>query len=55
MVHRALLGNDIPIVEQATRLGSVGTDPFPLRAPFLPLAGVEPAPCRIYAELPGDP
>jgi arylformamidase len=55
VVHRALLGNDIPIVEQATRLGGVGPEPFPLRAPFVPLAGVEAAPCRIYAELPGDP
>ena len=52
VVHRELLGNDIPIVEQATRLGSVGSDPFPLRAPFILLAGVEAAPCRIYAELP---
>ncbi len=55
VVHRALLGNDIPIVEQATRLGSVGPDPFLLRAPFVLLAGVEAAPCRISAELPGDP
>lgn len=54
VVHRALLGNDIPIVEQATRLGSVGPDPFLLRAPFVLLAGVEAAPCRIFAELPGD-
>jgi kynurenine formamidase len=54
VVHRALLGNDIPIVEQATRLGSVGSDPFLLRAPFVLLAGVEAAPCRIFAELPGD-
>ena len=54
VVHRALLGNDIPIVEQATRLGEAGTGPFPLRAPFMLLAGVEAAPCRIFAELPGD-
>jgi kynurenine formamidase len=54
VVHRALLGNDIPIVEQATRLGGIGADPFLLRAPFVLLAGVEAAPCRIYAELPGD-
>lgn len=53
VVHRALLGNDIPIVEQATRLGDAGPGPFLLRAPFVLLAGVEAAPCRIYAELPG--
>ncbi|HET6712812.1 MAG TPA: cyclase family protein [Actinomycetota bacterium] len=51
VVHRALLGNDIPIVEQATNLGAVG-DRFELRAPFVRLAGVEAAPCRIYAEMP---
>jgi kynurenine formamidase len=55
VVHRALLGNDIPIVEQATRLSSVGREPFLFRAPFVLLAGVEAAPCRIYAELPGEP
>jgi arylformamidase len=55
VVHRALLGNDIPIVEQATQLGTVGQDQFLLRAPFVRLAGVEAAPCRIYAELPRDP
>lgn len=52
VVHRALLGKDIPIVEQATRLGEAGSDPFLLRAPFVLLAGVEAAPCRIYAEFP---
>lgn len=54
VVHRALLGKDIPIVEQATRLSAAGYGPFLLRAPFVLLAGVEAAPCRIYAELPGD-
>ena len=54
VVHKALLGKDIPIVEQATRLGEVGSDPFLFRAPFVMLAGVEGAPCRIFAELPGD-
>ena len=54
VVHRALLGNDIPIVEQATRLGEAGPGPFLLRAPFMLLAGVEAAPCRIFAELPGE-
>ena len=53
VVHRALLGRDIPIVEQATGLGRAGPDPFLLRAPFVLLAGVEAAPCRIYAERPG--
>jgi arylformamidase len=50
VVHRALLGNDIPIVEQARHLGAVGPGPFTLHAPFIRLAGVEAAPCRIYAE-----
>ena len=54
VVHRALLGNDIPIVEQATHLGAVGADPFAFRATPVLLAGVEAAPCRIWAELPGD-
>jgi arylformamidase len=54
VVHRALLGQDIPIVEQATHLGEAGPGPFLLRAPFILLAGVEAAPCRIFAELPGD-
>jgi arylformamidase len=54
VVHRALLGNDIPIVEQATRLGEAGPGPFSLHAPFVLLAGVEAAPCRIFAELPDD-
>lgn len=54
VVHRALLGRDIPIVEQATRLGQAGPAPFLLRAPFVMLAGVEASPCRIFAELLGD-
>ena len=54
VVHRALLGEGIPIVEQATRLSEAGPGPFPFRAPFMLLGGVEAAPCRIYAELP-DP
>jgi arylformamidase len=54
VVHRALLGQDIPIVEQATRMGEAGPGPFLLRAPFMLLAGVEAAPCRIFAEVPGD-
>lgn len=52
VVHRALLGRGIPIVEQATRLGEVGPGPFPFRAPCVLLGRVEAAPCRIYAELP---
>lgn len=51
VVHRALLGDDIPIVEQATRLGEVGPGPFAFRAAFVRLAGVEAAPCRIFAEV----
>ena len=44
VVHRALLGRDIPIVEQATRLGAVGPDPFLLYTAFVRLAGVEATP-----------
>ena len=50
VVHRAILGADIPIVEQATRLGTVA-NPFVLRTAFVRLAGVEGAPCRLYAEV----
>jgi arylformamidase len=52
VVHRTLLGNDIPLVEQATRLGDVGVDRFLLRAPFVLIGAVEAAPCRIFAEIP---
>lgn len=49
VVHRALLGRGIPLVEQAIRLGALGSDRFVLHAPFTRLEGVEAAPCRIYA------
>jgi len=49
VAHRELLGRGIPIVEQATNLGSVGRDRFLLLAPFFRLEGVEAAPCRILA------
>jgi kynurenine formamidase len=51
VVHRALLGSDIPIIEQATRLGEVGPGPSAFRAAFVRLAGVEAAPCRLFAEV----
>jgi kynurenine formamidase len=51
VVHRELLGRGIPLIEQATNLGSVGADRFTLYAPFVALSGVEAAPCRIYAGL----
>ena len=51
VAHRELLGRGIPIVEQATRIGAVGRDRFPLFAPFFLLEGVEAAPCRIFALL----
>ena len=54
VVHRTLLGNEIPIVEQATRLGSVGSDPFLLRAPFILLAGVEAGSLPDLRQIPGD-
>lgn len=52
VVHLALLGSDIPIVEQATRLGEVGHGPFSFHAAPVLLAGVEAAPCRIWADVP---
>lgn len=51
VVHLELLGNGIPIVEQAANLGAVGRR-FVLHAPFFLLVGVEAAPCRIMAILP---
>jgi len=51
VAHRELLGRGIPIVEQATNLGAVGRDRFPLFAAFFLLEGVEAAPCRIFAAL----
>jgi arylformamidase len=51
VVHRELLGRGIPIVEQATNLGAVGANRFLLAAPFVPVEGVEAAPCRILALL----
>ncbi len=47
VVHRAILGADIPLIEQATGLGGVD-ERFEFHAPFVSLAGVEAAPCRIY-------
>ena len=52
VVHRALLGRGIPLVEQATNLGAVGASRFTLWAPFVRLVGVEAAPCRIVAVVP---
>lgn len=52
VVHRALLGNGIPIVEQATNLAATVTERFLLHAPFSLLGDVEAAPCRIYGVLP---
>lgn len=54
VVHLELLGNGIPIVEQATNLGAVGSR-FVLHAPFYLLGGVEAAPCRILAIVPDRP
>lgn len=53
VVHLAVLGADIPLVEQATRIGDVGAERFPIRAVTTSLAGVEAAPCRLFAD-PGD-
>ncbi len=52
VVHRALLGRGIPLVEQATRVGTVGAGRFTLLAPFVRLRGVEGAQCRILAVAP---
>ena len=52
VVHRRLLGENLPLVEQATNLGAVGLNRFTLLAPFFRLDDAEAAPCRIFA-LPG--
>jgi arylformamidase len=51
VVHHRLLGENLPIVEQATNLGAVGSDRFTLLAPFFRLDDAEAAPCRIFALL----
>jgi arylformamidase len=51
VVHRRLLGEGLPLVEQATNLGALGRDRFTLFAPFFRLDGAEAAPCRIFALL----
>jgi arylformamidase len=51
VVHRRLLGENLPLVEQATNLGAVGSDRFTLLAPFYRLDEAEAAPCRIFALL----
>ena len=51
VVHRRLLGEGLPLVEQATNLGALPTDRFTLLAPFFRLDEAEAAPCRIFALL----
>ena len=51
VVHRKLLGQDLPLVEQATHLASVEADRFTIFAPFFRLDEAEAAPCRIFAVL----
>jgi arylformamidase len=51
VVHRRLLGQNLPLVEQATNLGAVGLNRFTLLAPFFRLDDAEAAPCRIFALL----
>ena len=50
VVHRAILGADVPLVEQATRIGTVPAERFQIRAAMVSLAGVEASPCRLFAE-----
>ncbi len=51
VVHRKLLAQDLPLVEQATCLGEIGRPRFSLFAPFFRLDEAEAAPCRIFALL----
>jgi arylformamidase len=51
VVHHRLLGEGLPLVEQATGLGAVDRDRFKLLAPFFRLDDAEAAPCRIFALL----
>src|SRR3954447_2793585 len=50
VVHRKLLGQGLPLVEQATHLGGIDRPRFRLLAPFFLLEQAEAAPCRIFAE-----
>jgi arylformamidase len=49
VVHRRLLGEGLPLVEQATNLSAVPRERFTLLAPFFRLDDAEAAPCRIFA------
>lgn len=51
MGHRAILGADVPLVEQATRVGTVAAERSEIRAATVSLAGVEASPCRLFAVL----
>ena len=50
VVHRAILGADVPLIEQATRIGTIPAERFEIRASMVALAGVEASPCRLVAE-----
>jgi arylformamidase len=50
-VHRALLGADIPIVENVAGLGAVAGRRFRGHVCPIPLAGADGAPARVFAEL----
>jgi arylformamidase len=50
VVHRKLLGEGLPLVEQATHVGAIDRPRFRLLAPFFLLDHAEAAPCRIFAE-----
>jgi kynurenine formamidase len=51
VVHKRLLGADLPLVEQAVNLGAVDEERFTLFAPFFKLDEAEAAPCRVFAVL----
>ena len=51
VVHRKLLGRGLPLVEQATNLGSIEADRCTIFAPFFRLDEAEAAPCRVFAIL----
>lgn len=46
--HRILLGAGIPLLEQLSRVGTIGRARFPFYAPFYDIAGCDGAPARFF-------
>jgi arylformamidase len=49
--HRILLGAGIPLLEQLTAIGDVGSPRFDFFAPFYKIAGCDGAPARFFARV----